>query len=225
MAYDLWSNEYDHQPQNLMLHLDAQLVQDFLKLYSLKNKHVIDIGCGTGRHWNVFYTQEPASVTGFDISKGMLEKLKEKFPDAQTVWLEKENSIAVKENVTDVLISTLTIAHVSDIENWFRQWTEFLKSGGIFFITDFHPLLLAKGGERTFVHNGITKTVVNHVHTLNEIIAIAAMHGLELQYKQERFINEEVKQWYWKQNALHVYERHFGEPVIYSLIFKKNGVL
>ena len=50
-AYDLWSEKYDHQPDNLMLALDEEIFSALLEGLNLQNKIIADIGCGTGRHW------------------------------------------------------------------------------------------------------------------------------------------------------------------------------
>src|SRR4051812_40834623 len=79
IAYDQWAADYDEQPNNLMLALDAELFDQFLTNTSLHKKVVVDVGCGTGRHWEKINTQEPARLIGFDVSKGMLDVLKKKF--------------------------------------------------------------------------------------------------------------------------------------------------
>src|SRR5689334_12837369 len=83
-AYDLWCDDYDLQPDNLMMALDEEILTGFLKKIIITNKKIADVGCGTGRHWQRILSQQPASLSGFDISDGMLKKLKEKFPAAHT---------------------------------------------------------------------------------------------------------------------------------------------
>jgi ubiquinone/menaquinone biosynthesis C-methylase UbiE len=81
-AYDLWSGSYDHQPGNLMLDLDENIFTDLLSGIHLHHKIIADIGCGTGRHWQKLYEKNPALIIGFDLSAGMLQQLKQKFPGA-----------------------------------------------------------------------------------------------------------------------------------------------
>src|SRR6185503_12739579 len=50
-AYDLWAAGYDEQPGNLMLALDEEIFAEFIKEIPIAGKVVVDIGCGTGRHW------------------------------------------------------------------------------------------------------------------------------------------------------------------------------
>src|SRR5471030_2852942 len=81
-AYDLWAENYDNQPGNLMLDLDEIVFGRLLANVDIKNKRVADIGCGTGRHWGKILKQQPQQLSGFDVSAGMLRKLQMKFPQA-----------------------------------------------------------------------------------------------------------------------------------------------
>src|SRR5690606_5392869 len=81
-AYDAWSGAYDHQPGNLMLDLDEALVAAFIDRSKIENKTIVDVGCGTGRHWNKILDKSPNKLSGFDVSPGMLARLNEKFPGA-----------------------------------------------------------------------------------------------------------------------------------------------
>jgi len=115
-AYDLWSEHYDSQPGNLMLDLDEILLSKLFDTVDLKSKHVADIGCGTGRHWAKILQKNPESLTGFDVSSGMLNKLGEKFPAAKTHVITDNNFSFVDDGTFDVILSTLTVAHIENIE-------------------------------------------------------------------------------------------------------------
>lgn len=44
--------------------------------------HILDLGCGTGLELEWYFLENPtAKVTGIDLAPGMLQKLREKFPD------------------------------------------------------------------------------------------------------------------------------------------------
>ena len=81
-GYDLWSGSYDQQPGNLMLDLDEAIFSNLLSEVNIRGKTVVDVGCGTGRHWNKLLLQEPAKILGYDVSPGMLDRLKQKYPQA-----------------------------------------------------------------------------------------------------------------------------------------------
>src|SRR5437773_5635220 len=83
-AYDLWAESYDEQPGNLMLHLEDTVFNRLLAKVNLGQKTVVDIGCGTGRHWNQILQREPEELLGCDVSAEMLKRLHQKYPAART---------------------------------------------------------------------------------------------------------------------------------------------
>src|SRR5436190_1435686 len=74
-AYDLWAATYDEQPCNPILHLDGILFRRLLATVDLPGRTIVDIGCGTGRHWAEVLHQKPAALSGYDVSAEMLKRL------------------------------------------------------------------------------------------------------------------------------------------------------
>ena len=221
-AYNIWSDIYDKQPDNLMLYLDELIFQELLKSVSIRNKKVLDFGCGTGRHWNKLYNKDPEELIGVDISKGMLDVLKEKYP-AASIHLTRDNLLdTITDHSIDTIISTLTIAHIRDLNEAFATWQRIIKAGGNILISDFHPELLDNGGKRVFTISGKIIRIKNYVHSLESIQKIADSYDFMIINKLEKHIDESLKPFYEKQHALHVYEKYIGYPVIYGLHLKKK---
>jgi len=221
-AYDIWAENYDSQPDNLMLHLDGKLFSQLINNVDIKGKQVADIGCGTGRHWPLILSKQPASLTGFDVSGGMLKKLNEKYPQAHTHIITNNLFSVIPDETYDVIISTLTVAHIEDIDEAMQAWSRLLKSGGEIIITDFHPHTLAFGGKRTFKHNNSVMAVRNYVHPIYTIKDALSRNNFELLIQEEIQVDETMKPFYAKQNALHVYEKYKDFPVIYGIHLKKG---
>lgn len=222
-AYDLWSVSYDNQPGNLMLDLDEKLFARLLENTCLHGKKVADIGCGTGRHWGKILRQQPDNLTGFDVSAGMLHRLIKKFPEAETHLIHDDRLPNVPTDSFDIIISTLTVAHIEDLEQALLAWCRILKPGGEILITDFHPDSLANGGKRTFKHGNGHIAVRNFVHTVQFIKDFMAEHYYELLNEAQLMIDENVKHYYEQQQAMHVYKKFEGMPIIYGLHFKRSA--
>lgn len=222
-AYDLWAAAYDNQPGNLMLDLDEGVFSELLYQTTTCGKSVADIGCGTGRHWSRIFATQPARLTGYDVSAGMLAKLKEKYPTAETFLLKDELLPELASASCDLVISTLAIAHIEKLETALREWNRVLKPGGEIIITDYHPEALAKGGKRTFKQDGKLIAVKNYVHPIGQLKALARQLGwTELRFT-ERVIDDSVKGYYERQNALSLFESFRDIPIIYGIHFKKSG--
>jgi ubiquinone/menaquinone biosynthesis C-methylase UbiE len=223
-AYDMWAQSYDAQPDNLMLALDEAVFSELIAKISFQSKVIADVGCGTGRHWAKLYVKEPGRLIGYDVSQGMLRALKEKFPKAETHQLTSNHLEELENESCDVIVSTLAAAHIEDIEDAFLEWKRVLKSGGHIIITDYHPDTLAKGGNRTFTHNGKLIAVKNYVHPLAKIWSISNTLGFKVDRFIEKQIDESVKHYYEKQNAIKVYERFKGTSIIYGAhLIKENA--
>ena len=191
-AYDLWAHSYDDQPGNLMLYLDEQLVKQLLNGICLQGKIIVDFGCGTGRHWPMLYATEPSTVIGYDVSAGMLKQLQRKFP-ASIIHLNTDNLLLDLGTATvDILLSTLTIAHIENIEELINSWSRVLKPGCDLIITDYHPQLLTSGGKRDFNSKGIKITIQNFIHPIEDIIYLASKNNLQVVTFEERIINDGV---------------------------------
>jgi ubiquinone/menaquinone biosynthesis C-methylase UbiE len=220
-AYNLWSENYDSQPGNLMLDLDEALFSKLLGPVDIKNKNVADIGCGTGRHWAKILKAGPANLTGFDVSPGMLGKLREKFPAAHTRTITDNNFSMIEDHTYDVIVSTLTVAHIEDIEEALEAWCRILKYKADIIITDFHPDALAFGGKRTFSHQKTQIAVRNFVHTTDTFRKILFRNDFRMVGAEEMNIDESVRHYYAEKNAIPVYEKFKGFPIIFGMHFRR----
>jgi ubiquinone/menaquinone biosynthesis C-methylase UbiE len=222
-GYDTWAESYDCQPGNLMLDFDEDVFTTLLSKVDLKGKVVADIGCGTGRNWNKIYAKGPAFLTGFDVSQGMLDQLKAKFPGATVSKITSNGFQEITAGSFDFIISTLTVAHIEDMREAIETWCRMLTITGEMIITDFHPVALAKGGRRTFKNRGEVISITNYVHPIQTIKQICFENGMTAIAEEERVIDETVKHYFQLQHAMHVYKQFEGVPMIYGLYLKRSN--
>jgi len=221
-AYNLWAENYDAQPGNLMLDLDELVFSGLLKGVDIQHKQVADIGCGTGRHWHEILKNAPLSLTGFDVSPGMLHRLQAKFPEAHTHVISDNLFSFVPDALYDVIVSTLTVAHIEYLDQALQAWCRILKPIADIIITDFHPNALAFGGKRTFEYHKTQISVQNFVHYLADIKEVLLKHNFRVIKVDERIVDEPVKHYYTAKNALHVYEKFKGSRIIYGIHLRRG---
>lgn len=220
-AYNLWSESYDQETDNLMLYYDNIILASLLSKTEIVGKTIFDYGCGTGRNWPLMQKFNPAKITGGDVSPEMLLKLKAKYERAETFLLNESNSF---EGVTwkcDIIVSTLVIAHIKNLQKLFSDWNRILNDRGVIIITDFHPVILARGGERTFRHGDEIIKIENFVHPIDEIEKLLGEYGFSTKQIIEKKVEEDVKYFYERHNALQVYEKFKGDPFIYGLLLSR----
>ncbi|PJA98734.1 MAG: hypothetical protein CO128_05785 [Ignavibacteriales bacterium CG_4_9_14_3_um_filter_30_11] len=216
-AYDIWADSYGLDNYNLTLHYDNIIINKFLSEIDVKDKTVFDYGCGTGINWEVILQKNPSNLIGCDISQNMINQLKKNFPDAEVYKTDNLSLSFLPKNSCDIIISTLVIAHIKDIQKMFSEWERVLKNKSEIFITDFHPNLLSKGGKRTFSIGKELIIIENYCHTIKTIEEILAQFGFKKINLIEFKIDEEVKQFYNEQNAIKVYNKFYNTPFIYGL--------
>lgn len=220
-AYNLWADNYDDQPDNLMFYLDGIVFTQLMTNIPMRNQVIADIGCGTGRHWPLLFQNKPAKLTGYDVSDGMLNRLKLKFPDADTVQITNNFLSDIPDNTYDLIISTLTVAHIENLDEALSEWCRVLKPGGHIIITDFHPKALAAGGKRTFKYQNTHIPIVNFVHPTDKIKSFFEAQRFTLVNETEKVVDNTVMHYYIKQDAMHVYWKFRGMPMIYGLHLQK----
>lgn len=221
-GYNTWAETYDEQNDNLLVMLDEKLFTNLLDKTVMENKAVVDIGCGTGRHWKKIFDRHPKSLTGFDVSVEMLNRLKQKYPHGN-VHLLKDDKLSELANAScDVIVSTLVIGYIKQLHLAFEAWNRILKKEGEIVITDFHPAALQSGASRSFRHNGKVIDIKNYIHSLDDIRLLAGKWKWNELTIQEIKVDEQVKPFYESHNRLAAYENAYGTPLIYDLHFKKN---
>ena len=129
-AYDLWSATYDDEGDNLLVLLDEELFAGLLARIEVSGKRVVDVGCGTGRHWGKLLARAPAQLVGYDVSPGMLARLRSKNPGATVHLASAEALVHTAAGTCDLLISTLALSHVADADAAIREWARVLRDGG-----------------------------------------------------------------------------------------------
>jgi ubiquinone/menaquinone biosynthesis C-methylase UbiE len=221
-GYDLWSGTYDTETDNLLIALDERIVRSLLERFDLRERRVIDVGCGTGRHWEAILWRGPTEVVGYDISQGMLGMLRRKYPGATAHQANAHCLQGARDASYDVLLSTLTLCHIPDLDVAVDEWARVLRPGGDLLVTDFHPAVSA-GSQCSFRHGTRTLTIELHVHPIESLREAAARNGIDLLALDEAIVDESTASYFRRANMLSTFERLKGLPLVYGAHLRKRG--
>ena len=218
-AYDLWAPSYD-ETDNLLVSLDDEIFGRLIGEVGVRGKTVLDVGCGTGRHWAQLLAEGPAHLSGVDASVGMLDRLRAKHPGASVTRVEDHVLAHLPDRSCDLLVSTLALAHFQDVNATMAEWARVLRPGGDIVLTDLHPEAVARGA-CTFEHERRTLLIRLDPRSLDAILAAAARSGLAPATFEERQIDDAVRSYFEKREATKMFNRLRGLPLIYGLRLRK----
>jgi SAM-dependent methyltransferase len=135
--------EYPHETYGWAKQEVSILLEPYINIIGeLKNKTVLDIGCGTG--WLTKIIADKAKkVLGIDISKGMIQRARK-----ESVCKNVNYSVMNAENIDslnekfDIIVSSLTLHAISPINNLINVLTKaknLLRDDGKLIILVPHP--------------------------------------------------------------------------------------
>jgi ubiquinone/menaquinone biosynthesis C-methylase UbiE len=145
-GYNLAADFYDEKEKYLNSFEQKKLIP---LLGDIKDIKILDIGAGTGR-LSVLLAKGGAQVTALDVSPKMLDMLKKKNKDIQTVVGDAE-SLLFEDNSFDIVTAAFLIVHLKNPSRFFDEVYRILKDGGVFVVTNINqknsPLVKTKAGE------------------------------------------------------------------------------
>ena len=218
-GYDLWAPDYDTD-DNLLLSLEGDVFSRLIAAMPLRGKVVIDVGCGTGRHWPKLLAQGPARLTGYDVSPGMLAVLRDKLRDRTAHQVSSHTLEGAADGECDVVLSTLTLAHFPDVDAALTEWTRVLCPHGDIVLTDLHPAVSTRGG-CTFEHDGETLTIQTYTRPESDLRAAIARARLDVVRWEERGLDPSMREHYASRGALRLYEALGDRPLVLGLHLRK----
>ena len=211
-AYDQWAAFYDQYP-NPTVAMDERFFPAFYG--SLAGLRVLEVGCGTGRH-SVRIANEASSLTGVDPSPGMLAEARRKLPPAVTLAEGDFLELHFQDGAFDVVLESLVLEHVSDLNAFFKKAAGALKSGGFLYLSELHPERLAKGSRAHFKDpaSGEEIFTASHAHGAQEFVRAA--EGFQLVETKECLGDEALA-------ALKPgWEKYLGVPMIQMWKFRRK---
>lgn len=116
-------------------------------LPDLKDKRILDLGCGFGEHCKMFIEKGAASIVGIDISEKMLEVAKSENSDEKITYLNMAmEDIGQLDMEFDLVVSSLAFHYVEDFSGVVTGIYQMLSDGGYFVFSQENPLCTCHSG-------------------------------------------------------------------------------
>ncbi len=148
------------------MYFNNQEISDFAKknreivksrFYNLKDKTILDLGCGYGWYTN-YFSKVGGKVIGCDGSENMLSIAKNKYPDFIFEKVDIEKELPYEDNYFDIVFCNQVLMDIKNIENLISEIYRITKQNGIFYMSVVHPAFydcIWKKDENGFMKNKV----------------------------------------------------------------------
>jgi SAM-dependent methyltransferase len=117
-------------------------------LPDLREKDVLDLGCGFGWHCRYARTKLARSVVGIDLSENMLTRARESTDDPAIQYHRLAiEDIDFPEDTFDLVLSSLALHYVERFDLVCRKVYYCVKTGGTFVFSVEHPVFTARAAQ------------------------------------------------------------------------------
>ena len=175
-GYAAWAEDYD-DPGNIVIALEQPAV--WARLDGVAPGRALDAACGTGRHARRL-ADLGHEVTGVDLTPEMLERARERVPEAR--FAEGDlRALPAPDAAFDLVVCGLALAHVPDLRPAVAELARVLRPGGRLVVSVLHPFQAHLGWHAPFRgSDGARGFVREHPHTHSEYLAAFDAAGLAL---------------------------------------------
>ncbi|WP_163537417.1 class I SAM-dependent methyltransferase [Gracilibacillus sp. YIM 98692] len=148
-------NIYDHPvffKEYTSLRKSSVTYNDFIEqpaikseISTLRDKSILDLGCGTGEFAMYCMENGAAKVVGVDISENMIEQAKREnhHENIEYICMPIED-LALENQKFDIIISSLAVHYIEDYTSLVVKVNDWLKHNGEFIFSTEHPIVTAR---------------------------------------------------------------------------------
>jgi ubiquinone/menaquinone biosynthesis C-methylase UbiE len=204
-AYDCWSEQYDTN-LNKTRDLDQKATIQTLDKYPFKD--VLELGCGTGKN-TLWLASKAQNISGLDFSDKMLAIAKQKILQSTVTFKRADitKKWDIKNQSVDLVTCSLTLEHIDDLNHIFSQAHQKLIHGGLFFISELHPIKQYTGSKARYQTPSGVKELEVFTHHVSDYLKSATLAKFELVQLTEWFDDPSKKE----------------IPRLISFVFKKSS--
>ncbi|NLX77008.1 MAG: class I SAM-dependent methyltransferase [Clostridiaceae bacterium] len=140
---DFFSTRVDGYDEHMLNEVEG-CREGYIKMAELipeGTESILDLGCGTGLELDAIFRKLPdVSVTGIDLTRAMLDKLREKYPDKNIRLICGDFfNVHLGENMFDAAISFQAMHHFTHAEKvrLYAKIDKALKPSGVYIECDY----------------------------------------------------------------------------------------
>ncbi len=220
-AFATWASSYDAQLSPLLMLEERYLTR---VLPNVAGRDVLDAGCGTGRWLRRLEETRPASLTGIDASREMIETAKGKCSGARLIVCPCEGTPFAAQSF-DLILSSFVLSY-ADLRKFAAETSRVARVGCDLFVTDMHPdTQQALGWKRSFAGENGEIVLDAQRHDLTEILRVFEEFGWTVCVALEPGFGEVERAVFDRVGRLRRFDEAAGYPAIYIVhLWKQERV-
>lgn len=142
--YDKLAKHYFERRTNLNrfdYNRDIEVPALIKMIGNVKDKIILDMGCGFGDHAEKLSKQKFKRLFGFDKCKKFIKLAKEKnIPNTEFYTGDMNKRLKYPDSFFDIVYSSLAVHYIKDLRKLFKEVKRVLKKDGIFCFSTGHPI-------------------------------------------------------------------------------------
>lgn len=140
-AYDDFADKWNDNISEgrTISHICLEKPAMYKKVPDLTGKDVLCVGCGSGEECDFLKSKGANRVVGIDISKGLIDIAKNKYPEVEFYVMDMEE-MDFPYNTFDYVYSSLTMHYLSNWVKTLKNIRKVLKKRGVFLFSTHHPV-------------------------------------------------------------------------------------
>ncbi len=109
-------------------------------LPDLKNKKVLDIGCGNGKDILLLESLNTSEVYGIDTSEFMITEAKKTVSRPNNLFIGNIEETSFEDSFFDVVIGRFSFHYLKNYDKAYQELSRILKKNGLLILVVHHPL-------------------------------------------------------------------------------------
>lgn len=182
-AYNKWAASYDSVVNKTR---DLEKNAATLTLKEADFSKTIEIGCGTGKN-TVWIAEKAKQLLAMDFSEEMMKNAQEKIKFPHVQFKSADITQEWNFNSATLIICSLVLEHIEDIDFVFGQVAKTLEQGGCFYLCELHPYKQLQASRARFEHEGELIHLEYFVHHISDYFSVASKNNLECTRLEEWF--------------------------------------
>ncbi|WP_304237122.1 class I SAM-dependent methyltransferase [Jiulongibacter sediminis] len=190
-AYKEWSKQYDSN-RNRTRDAEALVLKELLG--DLTFKHILEVGCGTGKNTG-YLVNKTEVLTAIDLSEEMLAIAKAKIESDKVTFVKTDitEDWGFISQIVDLTTFSLVLEHIENLEPVFQKVAKHSAPNAFIYIGELHPFKQYNGSKARFETEEGTQVVSCFNHHLSDFTRAAGAAGFQLVKLTEYFDENDRK--------------------------------